>query len=349
MKALLLAGGLGTRLRPLTDDLPKPMVPILGKPLLERIILNLKKSGVDEVVISTHYKSDYIENYFKDRSKELGVKINYVIEETPLGTGGAIKNAESFFDDTFLILNSDIVSDIDYADLIKYHKRRRAQVTIASIEVRDTSQYGVIEFDNKGFITAFKEKPKPGESNSKYINAGVYVFEPEVLKEIPANTQVSVERETYPLLLSKGYKMAIYKFTGYWMDIGTIDKYKKVHEDILKGKSRFVTGLSTRGIILGENVKIHPTASIIGPAYIGDNTEVDAYATVGPYTVIGNNCRIGQESRISNSVLWDNIKVRRFARLENSVVTSECVVEVNMELKNTVFTSNKLANIPITS
>ncbi|HHW58361.1 MAG TPA: NDP-sugar synthase [Clostridia bacterium] len=344
MKALLLAGGLGTRLRPLTDDLPKPMVPIMGRPLLERIILNLKKSGVDEVVISTYYKSQYIEDYFKPEEDYLGVKIHYITEESPLGTGGAIKNAEKFFDDTFLILNSDIVSDIDYADLIKYHKRRRAQVTIASIEVRDTSQYGVIEFDEKGFITAFKEKPKPGESNSKYINAGVYVFEPEVLKEIPENTVVSVERETYPKLLEKEYRMAIYKFNGYWIDIGTIDKYKKVHEDILKGKSRFVSTTSSRGIILGDNVKIHPTAKVMGPVYIGNNTEIDAYATVGPYTVIGNNCRIGQESKVSQSVLWDNVKVCRLARLENAVITSECIVEVNMEVKNTVFTANRLAS-----
>ena len=348
MKALLLAGGLGTRLRPLTDDLPKPMVPIMGRPLLGRIILNLKKSGVDGIVISTYYKSQYIEDYFKQK-EDLGVKIHFITEESPLGTGGAIKNAEKFFDDTFLILNSDIVSDIDYADLIKYHKRRRAQVTIASIEVRDTSQYGVIEFDEKGFITAFKEKPKPGESNSKYINAGVYVFEPEVLKEIPENTVISVERETYPKLLEKGYRMAIYKFNGYWIDIGTIDKYKKVHEDILKGKSRFVSTTSSRGIILGDNVKIHPTARVIGPAYIGNNTEIDAYATVGPYTVIGNNCRIGQESKVSQSVLWDNVKVRRFARLDNAVVTSECIVEVNMEIKNTVFTPNRLASTTMTT
>jgi mannose-1-phosphate guanylyltransferase len=344
MKALLLAGGKGTRLRPITNNLPKPMVHIMGKPLLERTILNLKNCGVDEVVLSTCYKSKHIKDFLKDGA-ELGVKINYITEDIPLGTGGAIKNAEEFFDDTFIILNSDIVSDIDYAELIRYHKEKKAHVTIAMTEVEDPSQYGVIEFNDSGFVTAFKEKPKIGETSSKFINAGVYIFEPEVLKEIPANSVVSIEKETYPSLLKKGYNLAAYKFHGYWIDIGTLNKYKKVHEDILTGKCRILCKnkgeilLDKKGIIIEKGVKIHPTARIFEPAYIGNNVFIDAYAKIGPYAVIGNESYIGYKSMIKSSVIWDNVRINEFVKLCNAVITSKCIVKRDTEVLDTVLIS----------
>lgn len=347
MKALLLAGGKGTRLRPLTNNLPKPMVPIMGRPLLETTIMNLKKSGVDEIILSTCYKSKYIKDYLKD-GDELGVKLNYITEDIPLGTGGAIKNAEEFFDDTFIILNSDIVSDINYADLVKYHKEKKAYVTIVMTEVEDPSQYGVIEFDSDGFITAFKEKPKPGESNSRFINAGVYVFEPVVLKEIPANRVVSIEKETYPMLLKKGYNMAAYKFGGYWIDIGTLDKYKKVHEDILAGNCKFLSSNKERflenGVIIGNDVKIHPTAKILGPVYIGNNVIINAGAKVGPYVVIGDKSYIGYESEVLKSILWDNVKINESVKLYNAVITSKCTIEGKSKVQDTVFIDSNYIN-----
>jgi len=163
MKALFLAGGLGTRLRPITNDLPKPMVPIMGKPLLERNIERLKSFGIDEIVLSTCYKPHKIDKYFED-GKKFGVKINYITEESPLGTAGAIKNAEDFLGDTFLVFNADILSDIDIADMIRFHKEKGALATIAVTRVDNPSAYGVIEHDDDSFITAFKEKPQPHES-----------------------------------------------------------------------------------------------------------------------------------------------------------------------------------------
>ena len=175
MKALFLAGGMGTRLREMTKQLPKPMIPIFSKPLLARNIARLKEFGVDEVVLSTCYMPDKIRDYFGDGSG-LGIKIDYVHEETPLGTGGAIRNAAAKFDDTFLVFNGDIVSGIDLGRMLSFHKAHRAEVTIAATYVEDPSAYGVIEYDAQRMIRAFKEKPQPGETDSHLINAGIYLF-----------------------------------------------------------------------------------------------------------------------------------------------------------------------------
>ncbi|NLG93480.1 MAG: nucleotidyltransferase family protein, partial [Clostridiales bacterium] len=177
MKALFLVGGLGTRLRPLTDRMPKPMVPVMGRPLLERNMEALKLHGIHEIVLSTCYRPEVIEQYFGNGS-DFGLKIHYVCEESPLGTGGAIKNCEEYFDDTFLVFNADILSNINYSEMLRYHKRKKADVTIAVTQVENPSAYGVIEYDEDGYAYLFKEKPAPHEVVSHFINAGVYVFEP---------------------------------------------------------------------------------------------------------------------------------------------------------------------------
>ena len=280
MKALFLAGGLGTRLKPITNDLPKPMVPIVGKPLLERNIQRLKKIGVDEIVLSTCYKPHKIEKHFGD-GRGLGVKIDYITEDVPLGTAGAIKNAESF-DDTFLVFNSDILSDIDISEMIRFHKEKGALATIAVTQVDNPSAYGVIEHDENGFITAFKEKPQPHESSSNLINAGVYIFEPQLLNEIPSGRAVSIERETYPLLLQKGYKMAVYNRCSYWLDLGTPEKYLKAHKDILEGVLHMGGNFFNKNRqFISKTAKIHHSAKIIGPVYIGDEVEVDSLSVIG--------------------------------------------------------------------
>ena len=282
MKALFLAGGMGTRLKPLTDDLPKPMVPMMGKPLLERNMLKLKDCGVDEIVLSTCYKSQKIEEYFGDGTK-FGLKIHYICEDIPLGTGGAIKNTEEFFDDTFIIFNADILSDINIIEMMKFHKEKCAAVTIAVTQVENPSAYGVIEYNENLYAESFTEKPKLSEIKSNYINAGIYIFEPNVLKEIPGSQVVSIERETYPLLLEKGYPIAVYRSDAYWMDIGTTEKYSQAHEDILNGICPLEEiNYENKNIFIGENTRIHATAKIIGPAYIGENTKIGAYSIIGP-------------------------------------------------------------------
>lgn len=322
MKALFLAGGMGSRLKPLTNDLPKSMVPIMVKPLLERNILKLKECGIDEIIITTCYKAKKFEQYFGDGTK-LGVKITYICEDIPLGTGGAIKNAESFFDDTFIILNGDILSNINIQDMIKFHKEKAAAVTIAAVQVENPSDYGVIEYNEDFYAKAFTEKPEnlPVKANS--INAGIYIFEPSVLKEIPDSEVVSIERETYPLLIKKGYPIAVYKSDEYWIEIGSINKYMQVQQDIFDGVCQIEEfNHQSEDIYIGENTTIPHSTKIIGPAYIGENTKIGPYSTIGPNTIIGSNCKIGVSNTINNSIIWDKISIENNCTFSNIILNS---------------------------
>ena len=336
MKALFLAGGKGVRLQPLTDNLPKPMVQIMNKPLLERTMVNLKRNGITEIVISSCYKSRYIEDYFGN-GEQLGLKIQYIVEDLPLGTGGAIKNTELQFNEPFIVFNSDILSDINIMSMIEFHKAKKAIASIAVTEVIDPSMYGVIEYDTNDYAVSFIEKPKPEQISSNFINAGIYIFEPEILKEIPSNKVVSVERDIFPMILEKNLKLAVYKDSSYWMDIGTLEKYIQAHKDILNRKCNLVDCYpSNTNIRLGENVKIHPESKIIGPAYIGDNVEIGAKAYISN-SVIGDNTIIGSNSRIIGSILWNKIKICNNSRIINTIVTSNCTIRKDSNFLNTVY------------
>lgn len=338
MKALFLAGGMGTKLKPLTDDLPKPMIPMMVKPLLERNMLKLKDCGVDEIILSTCYKGKKIEEYFGDGTK-LGLKIHYICEDIPLGTGGAIKNSEEFFNDTFIIFNGDILSDINIMAMMKFHKEKCAAVTIAVTQVENPSAYSVIEYNVNLYAQSFTEKPKLSEIKSNYINAGIYIFEPNVLKEIPDSQVVSIERETYPLLLKKGYPIAVYKSDAYWMDIGTSEKYIQAHQDILNGicpLSEFKD--ENQHIFIGENTIIHPSTKIIAPVYIGENTKIGSDCTIGPNTIIGNNCRVGTNSVIIDSIIWNKMMIQNNSTFSNIVLNSNFMIFNSIINKNTIET-----------
>jgi len=340
MKALFLAGGKGLRLQPLTDKVPKPMVPIMNKPLLERTIVSLKKSGITEIVISTCYKPDYIKDYFGN-GKDFGVEIEYIVEDIPLGTGGAIKKAEAQFNDTFIVFNSDILSNIDIQKMIQFHKDSKALATIAVTEVEDPSAYGVIEYDENAYAVSFIEKPKPDQITSNFINAGIYIFEPKILEEIPENRPVSIEKETFPSLLAKGHKIGVYKSSSYWIDIGTLAKYKQVHMDILEKKCKVDDcSFNEEDIILGKNVRIHPTAKIVGPSYIGDNVKIGA-KTIISKSIIGNNASIGSGCKISRSILWNDVVVSNGVGLVYTIVTSKCFINEDLDYINSVYSNSK--------
>lgn len=344
MKALFLAGGKGIRLQPLTNGIPKPMVPILNKPLLERTMLHLKKSGISEMIISSCYQPKKIKDYFGD-GEQFGLKIQYIVEDIPLGTGGAIKNAEGPFDDTFIVLNSDILCDINIPKMMDYHKKSHAIATIAVTEVQNPSAYGVVESDKKGYAVSFVEKPKAESITSHFINAGIYIFEPAIFKEISLDGPVSVERDTFPKLLEEGQKIAVYKDNSYWIDIGTLEKYKQVHKDILEGKCKMVDcNTSGNGINLGRNIKIHPDSKIIAPVYIGDNVEIGAKAIISN-SVIGNNVSIGATSRIIGSVIWDDVHISSAVRLTNTIITSNCEVNKNLTYLNAVCSGNNILKV----
>ena len=326
MKALFLAGGMGTRLRPLTDRVPKPMVPVMGKPLLERNIEALKQHGVKEIVLSTGYKPEVIERYFKD-GRVWDLTMHYVCEDAPLGTAGAIKNCEQYMDDTFFVFNADILSNINFSEMLRYHRNKKADATIAVTRVDDPSAYGVIEYDENGYAVSFREKPAIHEITSHFINAGVYIFEPGVLSEIPCGRPVSVEREVFPDLLKKGRKIAIYQGCNYWLDIGTPEKYIKAHQDSFEGRLR-LSGINfDRRAVYGANARIHRTAALHGPIYLGDNVQIGADAVVGPDVVIGDNSVIGRECEISSSILWNDVEVGADAKIDECIVTNSNTIK----------------------
>lgn len=344
MKALFLAGGKGIRMQPLTNGIPKPMVPILNKPLLERTMLHLKKSGISEMVISSCYQPKKIKDYFGN-GEQFGLKIQYIVEDIPLGTGGAIKNTEGLFDDTFIVFNSDILCDIDIQKMMNYHKNSHTLATIAVTEVEDPSAYGVIENDKWGYAVSFIEKPDAESITSHFINAGIYIFEPVIFKEISLDGPVSVERETFPKLLENGQKIAVYKDNSYWIDIGTLEKYKQVHKDILDGKCKLVDcNTSGSGIHLGRNVKICPDSKIMAPVYIGDNVEIGAKAMISN-SVIGNNVSIGAASRIVGSIIWDGVHISSGVRLTNTIITSNCDINKGLNYLNAVCSGKNICEI----
>ncbi len=340
MKALFLAGGNGTRLHPLTEDVPKPMVPIMNKPLLETTMVNLKKFGISEIVISMCYKPYYMKKYFGN-GKDLGLDIQYIVEDYPMGTGGAIKNTESQFNDTFIVFNSDILFDLDLKKMLEFHKSRRALVTIAVTEVEDPTIYGVIDVDQRDYATSFKEKPNLEDVTSKFINAGVYIFEPEVFKQIPAETSVSLEREIFPKILNNCGKIAVYKNCGYWLDIGTPEKYLQAHNDIMDKKGTlFNSYFKKKNIVTGQNVVIHPKAVIEGSVFIGDNVKIGANTYISN-SVIGSNISIGSDDKIIGSVIWDDVNVAKDVNLFSTIVLSGSSVPRNSDYSKTIIT-NKL-------
>ncbi|MDR1137494.1 MAG: NDP-sugar synthase [Synergistaceae bacterium] len=338
MKAVFLVGGMGTRLRPLTNKLPKPMVPVMGRPLLERNIEKLKQHGIGEIILCTCYRPESFEEYFDQF--DFGIQIRYVQEDEPLGTGGAIKNAQQYLEnDTCLVFNADIVNDIDFGKMLRFHKRKHADATIASVYVDDPTPYGVIECDENSDVISFTEKPKPHEIVSNYINAGVYIFEPDIFKMIPSSRVVSIEREIFPKLLEKGKRVAAYKGCTYWLDLGTPKKYMRLHRDIFDGKYAVGDADFAAEPILGlMEAKIHESAVLRGPVWLGEGVRIKAGAIVGPNAVVGANCVVGKKSAIENSVLWNNVELARNNRVSGSVITADCSVEDGLRIIKSVYT-----------
>lgn len=326
MKALFLVGGEGTRLKPLTDDIPKSMIPMMAKPMLERNILKLMEYGVNEIILSTGHKPQKIEKYFGDGSK-LGLKIYYIGSDITLGTAGAIKDAEKFFHDTFIVFTEDILSDINIKDMMRFHKEKGASVTIAVTKVENPADYDVIEYNENLYVESFTEKSKLSEIKSNYINAGIYLIEPNVLKEIPDSQVVSIEKETYPLLLKKGYPIAVYKSDEYWIEVDTIEEYIKAHEDILSGDYPLLEIKDeNQDIFIGENTIIHSSTKVIGPTYIGENTNIGANSTIGPNTTIGNNCKVGTNTIITDSIIWDHITLENNSKVFSVIIDSDFMI-----------------------
>jgi mannose-1-phosphate guanylyltransferase len=319
MKAVILAGGEGTRLRPLTCNIPKPMVPILNRPFLEHMLGHLNGYGIDSTILTVCYLPDIIEAHFGD-GERTGMELSYVLEGTPLGTAGAIKNVENDLDGTFFVLNGDIFTDLDLGDMVRFHQEKGAKVTLFLTPVEDPSAFGVVETDSTGRVQRFLEKPAPGVTTSHWINGGIYLMEPEVLAHAPAGEFYMFERGLFPKLLEMGVPVYGYQASPYWIDLGTPASYSRVHHDLLE------VGLSGNWAEVSsashEHSSIDPSAKILGPVLLGADCYIGPGSLVQGPSVLGAGCKVGSNSTIIESILWQNVVVEGGAILEKCIVGS---------------------------
>lgn len=324
MKAVMLVGGLGTRLRPLTLDLKKELMPVANRPFLEHVLANLGRHGIHEVILTTGYLAEAFERFPAESTH--GVTLTIVREDEPLDTCGAVKNVEDRLDGTFLVLNGDILTDLDISALVAYHRERETLGTLTLTPVDDPTAYGLVPIDDDGRIERFIEKPRPEEVVTNYVNAGTYVLEPEILNYVPAGEPFSFERVRegglFPLLLAEGEALYGYVSNEYWLDIGTPAKYLRGNRDTL---DRLVgvepPGLERDGRTwIGRASDIEPTARVSGPAVVGDGCEIGVRAVIGPSSCIGDGCTVGEAATVQESVLHDGVVVEAGAFVVRSVV-----------------------------
>ncbi|MBW4498276.1 MAG: mannose-1-phosphate guanyltransferase [Scytonema hyalinum WJT4-NPBG1] len=322
MRAVLMAGGSGTRLRPLTCDLPKPMVPILNRPIAEHIINLLKRHQITEVIATLHYLPDVLRDYFQDGS-DFGVQMTYAVEEDqPLGTAGCVKNIAELLDDTFLVISGDSITDFDLTAAIEFHKQKKSKATLILTRVPNPIEFGVVITDEENRINRFLEKPSTSEIFSDTVNTGTYILEPEVLEYLPANQESDFSKELFPLLLAKNEPMYGYIAQGYWCDVGHLDAYREAQYDGLHNKVKldFAYKELSPGLWVGQNTYIDHTAEIEAPAVIGDNCRIGARVQIEAGTVIGDNVTIGADANLKRPILWNG------AIIGDEVHLSACVI-----------------------
>ncbi|HEV3483909.1 MAG TPA: NDP-sugar synthase [Vicinamibacterales bacterium] len=326
MKAILLAGGKGTRLRPLTIHTPKPIVPIFNRPFLHYQIELLKQvPEIDEVILSLNYQPRRIEEVFGDGS-DAGIKIRYVVEPAPLGTAGAIKYAGDQLTESVVVFNGDVLTAIDLAAVLRLHRERRARATIVLTPVDNPSAYGLVETDPDGNIKRFLEKPSPDEITTNNINAGIYVLEPDTFDRIPSNVSFSIERSYFPSLVERGETFVGYIYNGYWIDIGTPEKYMQVHRDIMDGRFQAApfAGNGHGRTFVAEDARIEDGAKVESPCFIDEGVLVKAGATIGPYSVIGKQCQVEEEANITGAIVWQNGRIGKDASITNAIIGRNC-------------------------
>lgn len=320
-----MAGGEGTRLRPLTSNQPKPMMPMANRPLLEHVVRRLALHGFDDIVVTVAFLASHIRNYFGDGA-ELGVRMRYATEETPLGTAGSVRNAAAELDDTFMVVSGDVLSDIDLAQVMKTHRASGALATIALKRVENPVDFGIVITKDDGSIERFLEKPTWGQVFSDTINTGIYVLEPEILDLIPERRPVDFSEEVFPAALERGLPLLGVVVDGYWEDVGTIEAYHRAHQDVLDQRVGIeVPGFRVgEGIWFGEGADVDPGARIAGPVIIGDNSRVEAGAHIGEYTVIGSDVVVKHDAFLQRAVVHDHVYIGPGARLRGCIIGRSC-------------------------
>jgi len=334
MKAVLLAGGKGSRLRPLTLHTPKPIVPIFDRPFLRyQIDLLRQVPEIDEIVLSLNYQPRRIEEVFGDGS-DLGIELRYVVEPTPLGTGGAIRFAAG---DTrgepVVVFNGDVLTSVDLPAVLALHRERQASATIVLTPVDNPMAYGLVETDAQGNVARFVEKPTPDQIRCDTINAGIYVLEPDTFDRIPKDTVYSIERGYFPSLVERHETFVAYTYRGYWIDIGTPEKYRQAHRDIMDGRFATVPFADKPGIAhISPDARIEDGATIEAPCFVDAGAVVKSGARIGPYSVLGRHCHIAENAVVDGAILWANTWVESEARLGPAIAGRHCHFGRNVEI-----------------
>lgn len=323
MRAVLMAGGSGTRLRPLTCDLPKPMVPILNRPIAEHIINLLKRHQITEVIATLHYLPDVLRDYFQDGS-DFGVEMTYAVEEDqPLGTAGCVKNIAELLDETFLVISGDSITDFDLTAAIAFHKQKQSKATLILTRVPNPAEFGVVITDEESKIKRFLEKPSSSEIFSDTVNTGIYILEPEVLDYLPCHTECDFSKDLFPLMLENSQALYGYIAQGYWCDVGHLDAYRQAQYDALERKVKLDIAYQeiSPNLWVGQNTFIPSTAIIQTPALIGDNCRLGARVQIEAGTIIGDNVTIGADANLKRPILWNGSIIGDEAHLSACVIS----------------------------
>lgn len=323
-----MAAGLGTRLRPLTYSLPKPLIPIVNVPSIGHLMNNLKKYNIKEVVINLHYFPELITSFLED-GKKWKIKIHYSYEKKLMGTAGGVKLKERFFKDTFMVLSADGISDINLKKVIKFHKKKKAIATVVLKPVDIKLEYGIVEINQDYKIVNFYEKPSLSQIfTTNLVNTGIYVFEPEIFKYIPKGKFYDFGSQLLPKLVKLSLPIYGYITTEYWCDVGNLSEYRKAQHDCLEGKIKIkipAKEIAPR-IWVGKNTVIPKSTTLFPPCLIGDNVKIGNNCVIDKYTIIGNNCNIGNNVKIYDSILWDNVIVKSNVNLNSCIIASSAVV-----------------------
>ena len=313
MQAVVLVGGEGTRLRPLTLQTPKPMIPLFNVPFLERTLTRLRQAGITNAILPAGYLPAAITEYFGDGSR-LGMQLTYVIEKEPLGTAGAVKNVAEHITGPFFVLNGDILTSLDLEKMLACHRRLGGIGLLHLITVENPSAFGCVVTDEHSRVTAFVEKPAPGTEPTNAINAGTYLLEREVLDLIPSGHAVSIERETFPRIVAGSRPLYAFTTEDYWIDLGRPEHYLSSHRHVLEGKMP---------IDLSGSV---PHAQVLMPSFVGRGVTIEADAVVGPFAVVGDYCRIASGATVRDTVLWNGVRVGADARIEGAIIAGNASI-----------------------
>lgn len=334
MKAVVMAGGTGSRLRPLTIGRAKPMVPLVNQTVLAHMLDLLRQAGITDVVMTLQYMASSVQDYFGDGSA-LGMDIAYVVEEMPLGTAGSVRNAMPYLDDTFLVISGDSVTDFNLPEIIAYHKGRDALATLVLSRVPEPLDYGVIITDSEGRVKRFQEKPNWGEVVSDTVNTGIYVLEPEVLERIPDDEPYDWGNQVFPALLEDGVTLNGFVASGYWCDVGTLSEYRRATADMLSGRVRSASALGKHiggDIWVGEGVEIAPDAQLFGPIYLGNEVKIKGGVIIRGPSVVRDYTIVDNRAYIDRSIIWRNCYVGEGAEVRGSVLCRQCSLKAKAVL-----------------